>query len=113
MVTPAWVTGFAKRSTSWTVTAGVMAMPAVVSVGCCTKCIRVAVAARFWRLNVAWPAAPDVVALTWKMPGCELAVNIGDVANPSAPVVTVGLPLNVTLAPAAGGVNVTWAPGTG
>ena len=47
MLTPARDTGFPKRSTIWTVTDGETGLPATVSVGGCTKCMRLAVADRF------------------------------------------------------------------
>jgi hypothetical protein len=54
------------------------------------------------------------LATTLYGPAVEFAVNVADVATPPAFVVAVFTPpANVTLAPLAGGVNVTTAPGTG
>src|SRR5215472_5534556 len=77
-----------------------------------------AVPATIVRLNIALPVTFGVDAVTENGPTDELAVIAGDVAMPSAPVIsgtTCGplAPPKVTVAPLEGAVNVTVAPETG
>ena len=87
------------------VTAGVMIAPATVSTGCCTNASLFALPGRLVRLKRAGPEAAAVVAVTWKVPACELAVMAGEAATPSAPVLTVSDAEKFTLAPLVGGVT--------
>src|SRR5438094_7215872 len=56
---------------------------------------------------------PAIVAATVYDPAIPFAVNTGAVAMPLAFDATVADPANVSLAPLAGAVKVTDAPGTG
>jgi hypothetical protein len=72
-------------------------------------------ALRFVREKFAGPIAPALAATVYGPPGVLLAVNVGAVATPLAPVVTVAeeaLPVKDPLAPlaAAVAVNVTETP---
>ena len=70
-------------------------------------------AATFVRSNVAGLATPLAEARTWYDPGVALAVNCGEVATPSLPVVAVAVvapPAKAPPAPLAGAVNVTTTP---
>ena len=70
--------------------------------------------AKLVRLKVAEAAAPVVDAVTWKDPACPFAVIAGEVAMPSASVITVAELPKLTLAPPEeGAAKVTEAPGIG
>ena len=106
---PAVWTALPVLSWTCTVTAGVMVAPAAVSTGCWTNASLLALPGTLVRLKRAGPEAAAVVAVTWNVPVCELAVMAGETATPSAPEVTVVGPENVTLAPLAGAAKVTEA----
>src|SRR6266545_226897 len=66
--------------------------------------------------NVAGVDTPAVVAATWYEPVVLVAVKVGAVAMPFAPVVASAVapvPANVPLAPLVGAANVTLTPLTG
>jgi len=63
--------------------------------------------------KLALPVAPVAVAVTVYGPAFELAVNVGDMACPFAPVITMAValpPAKVPLAPLPGAVKVTETP---
>ncbi len=69
----------------------------------------------FVQENVAGVETPATVALIVKAPAVPLAMNDVVVARPfeSVEIVLVSCPPNLALAPDAGAVKVTVAPGTG
>jgi hypothetical protein len=69
--------------------------------------------ATFVNEKAAAVPTPVAVAVTLYPPVTAFAVNAGEVAWPSAPVITVVAPPNVALAPVAGAANVTLTPATG
>jgi hypothetical protein len=88
-----------------------MTAPAAVSVGCWTKARRLAVPGTLVKAKIAGVAIPGAPAVTWKDPTCEFATTETE-ATPVLSVIALAGPVNVTLGPLAGGVNVTTTPGT-
>src|SRR6187549_1891783 len=109
IMTPAVRTGLPKLSCSCTVTGGVIATPAVPSLGCCRNPSLLAFPATLVRTNVAGDCAPVVDPVTETGPARAFAIIAGDVAMPLALVGTVAGPPKVTLGPLAGAANVTGA----